>query len=595
MNNISFKLILTFFFNAQLFCGINQPMARVRDGGIYNGCPEAPTGLSAKTETVFLPFFENWDSGQFGYNFWTATGNWEVATQGGNPGFAARFNGNPLLNEYESELQSCQMSFNDSSMLTPYQIWLDFEISLDVDTASSKEILSAEVWNGAEWVLVKDYTNSGDFNWNREHLDITELAQNHDFRIRFKAHGEKSDDITGWMIDNISIYPEYDFNPPKNLVAIRPDTLNNKIELSWEKPQNQGTIINYIFDDGTAEGGVYYNSPGEIWLGSEFAVADTGIIQAVTIFMQSNGQGSIYTIEVFDSERNYIGTSGAFSPIFGEWSNISLPDIPYQGSFYIMLHIQSSLTSDIVVTDCNGPNAGIHQGWFFDGTNWNKLSDLGLASGVFNIRTLCRSSNEIHNVTFGPGSASGGTVSPLGNQLKQVDLNIATGSVIGNTPVFEELTGYSVYRCTRLADSFSTTPGIEDFKLIAEVEESITLYTDIYEPINASSCFDYLVRAIYSSGVSKPSDTGSVCVFISPPENYIASANPASENVRLLLSGKWKTLQLINSMGYIVSTYNVEALNETTIPIHDFTNGSYYIVLRNSEGNKKTLKLLICQ
>ncbi len=595
MNNIIFKLTLTIFFNALLFCGIDQSMANVRDGGIYNGSHEAPTGISKKTEVVFLPFFENWDSGQFESDFWTAGENWEVAAQGGNPGFAARFNGSPQLNGYESELQSCQMSFEDSDIMIPFLIWLDFEISLDVDTSSSKENISVEVWNGISWILVKNYTNSGDFNWIKEHLDITFPDQNHDFKIRFKAYGEKSGDIAGWMIDNISVYPEYDFNPPENLTASRPDTLNNKIELSWEQPQNQGTLITYIFDDGTAEGGLYFNSPGEIWLGSEFTVADTGIIQAANIFMQSNGQVCLYSIDVFDSERNYVGSSGTFSPVFDEWSNITLPDIPYLGSFYIMLHIQSNSASDIVVTDCNGPNAGIHQGWFFDGTNWNKLSDLGIASGVFNIRTVCRSSNEIHNVTFGPGSASGSTVSPSGNLLKQVDLNIATGSVIGNIPQYEMLTGYSVYRRTRLEDSFSMNPDVEDFKLIAEINESLTNYTDIYPPITASSCFDYYVRATYAHGLSRPSDTGSACIYVSPPENNIISANPAYENVRLLLSGKWQTLQLINSSGLIVSAYNVEALNETTIPIHDFTNGSYYIVLRNAEGNKKTLKLLICQ
>lgn len=590
-----FKITLRVLFSTLLFSCIYHSMAGIRDSRINLGYPGTPTVLSQNSEVAFLPFFENWDSGQFENNFWTAGDNWEVATQGGSHGFTVQFSGNPQLNEYESKLQSCQMSYSDSGMMTPYSIWLDFEITLDGITSSSKENLVVEVWNGTDWVLVKNYTNTGDFNWIKEHLNITILVQKHDFKIRFKAYGEKSDDIISWLVDNISVYPEYDFSPPENLVAINPDTLNNKIELSWEQPQNQGSLITYIFDDGTAEGGIYFDSPGEIWFGSEFTVADTGIIQSVGIFMQSNGQGNTYSIDVFDSERNFIGTSGTFSPIFDEWSNVALPDIPYQGSFYIMLHIQSSSASDFVVTDCNGPNAGIHQGWFFDGTYWNKLSDFGLTSVAFNIRALCKSSINLHSVSFEPGSASGGSISPLGNQLKQLDLNIATGSVTGNMSAFEEIDGYYVYRRVRLANTYSISQNNEDFELIAELDESITNYTDTYSAVTASCYFDYYVRALYAQGLSGPSDTSSVYIYISPPESNIISANPAYDNVRVLLSGKWKTLQLVNSQGLIVSTYNVEALNETVIPIHDFKNGSYYILLRDSGGNKKTLKLLICQ
>lgn len=592
---MSLKKISTILFNLLILSFIPQPAA----GNDYcinqSGCSQSPAIENPNAVVFSLPFFENWDSGQFGTNLWTANTNWKVAQLGGNHGFAALFSANNGSNTYESELRSGLMTYSDSGRMTPYTIWLDYETKLEDVSANSKENITVEIWTGTEWIVISKHTNAGDSDWTKEHIDITVHAKNQTFEIRFKASGDNSGDINNWAIDNINIYPEQQYNPAKNLVAKGPDTLTNSIDLQWEQPKNQGTLVTYILDDGTAEGGVYFNSPGEIWLGTEFTVADTGIIQSAEIFMEYYAPGNTYTLDVFNSERKLIGSSASFAPDFRDWTIVALPDIQYNESFYIMLHVLCGSASDVVVTDNNGPNAGFHQGWFSDGTNWNKLSDLGLTGGVLNIRTLCRSKNRVQQIQFGPGSASGGIVSPLGNLLKQVDLNISTSSITGSFSEFVVLDSYSIFRRTRLSDSDTLSPGSAGFELIAEVQNNITNYSDVFPTTSASVCYDYYVVAVYTDGEASPSDTSSVCIVQNMRENLLLSANPASENIRLLLSGKWETVQLFDNLGLLVSKHEAKALDEISISVQSFRNGAYYIVLRSAEGDTKTIKILICK
>ena len=147
-------------------------------------------------------FNETWESGSFTTNEWSVQGgtNWVISAGFGNPQPSAMFTWSPPVVNYEQSLISKTLTgINAPLMKLKYDIYLD---NLGMTTLNQ---MAVELWDGASWHLLKNYTNaSGDIHWTKQEIDISAYT-NTQFRIRFKAYGEDSYDINNWNVDNIQI------------------------------------------------------------------------------------------------------------------------------------------------------------------------------------------------------------------------------------------------------------------------------------------------------------------------------------------------------------------------------------------------------
>jgi hypothetical protein len=147
-------------------------------------------------------FSETWSAGNFSASAWTVPpgSNWTVQTTYGNPAPAAHFSGLPHLAGYSQPLTSKIISGERSTLLK-----LRYDIQLSNAGNTTVNEMAVEIWNGLDWMLLKNYSNSGGtVPWTTADLDISAYSCM-DFRLRFRATGGDSYDINYWNIDNIMI------------------------------------------------------------------------------------------------------------------------------------------------------------------------------------------------------------------------------------------------------------------------------------------------------------------------------------------------------------------------------------------------------
>ncbi|HPS62834.1 MAG TPA: carboxypeptidase-like regulatory domain-containing protein, partial [Bacteroidales bacterium] len=147
-------------------------------------------------------FAENWSSGSFATNGWTIEGgsNWIISSALGYPAPSATFSPIPQQIGYSQTLTSRPIAGLHST-----QMKLDYDIFLDSYGNTTINTMAAEIWDGSVWHILKTYSSSGgDIPWTREEIDLSAYSSQN-FRIRFRASGGDTYDISNWSIDNIGI------------------------------------------------------------------------------------------------------------------------------------------------------------------------------------------------------------------------------------------------------------------------------------------------------------------------------------------------------------------------------------------------------
>ena len=159
---------------------------------IYLGAPAAIT----------LPFTEDWESLNFGTNFWTIDSeNWRTFYVGENPDAAASFFYLPGVTDYSSALTS--YDFDATGMSS---VQFSFDLFLDNHSTSAENKMTWQIWNGSTWHTLGSYSSlSDDLPWTHYSYDVSAYASNRIFKIRFVASGVDSYEINGWYIDNIKL------------------------------------------------------------------------------------------------------------------------------------------------------------------------------------------------------------------------------------------------------------------------------------------------------------------------------------------------------------------------------------------------------
>jgi hypothetical protein len=121
------------------------------------------------------------------------------------------------------------------------------------------------------------------------------------------------------------------------------DIVNDNAVVTWMMP---GTFTerSYILDDGTVQDGYYIYENANNWLGNKFVVDEEGELTGVDLFgfEAPNNTDKWLTIDIFDENRQFAGTSEPFILKANEWVNVPLGNIPYSGTFYAMVHWEAT-------------------------------------------------------------------------------------------------------------------------------------------------------------------------------------------------------------------------------------------------------------
>jgi hypothetical protein len=156
----------------------------------------------ADSSLSVLPFRESWDSSSFVLQHWsfdTVQGLWDIHTGEGNPAPCASFGGDHPLSNYNCRLVSNRIDISEKTG----NIFLNFDLKLDLTNPSGAEILDIEVLEGEDWIMCDRFYNLSDTGWVTCHYDLSDIVKSSMTQIRFTVQGTNAADIEYWMLDNI--------------------------------------------------------------------------------------------------------------------------------------------------------------------------------------------------------------------------------------------------------------------------------------------------------------------------------------------------------------------------------------------------------
>jgi len=353
---------------------------------------------SPPPEPFSIPFCELWDSGDFETNYWTPEGNWTVATTFGNPLPSAKFGWSPQVTSYSLALSSWQF---DATALT--EVALNYDLYLSNYSLATIEGLLVEVYDGAAWYEVANYTNvNGSIPWTSFEYDISAIAAGNIINVRFVAYGEDSYNINNWNIDNICLDDEVP-QPGPELVSVTPGI--EELTLLWE-PIPETKTDHFNFEGGSAADPVWTIYLGgatvggtDLVAGDEIAVFDgdlmVGVIELAQICTPTNQFDN--AIPVFSTLTSGPGYTPGNAFSFIAWSEanqeeypefeVTLSD-PYGGAWMeLVFPTGDGQYSMAELEFVGGPTPTLFNVYYEDGTlvvggvEGNTYTDMGLIAG----------------------------------------------------------------------------------------------------------------------------------------------------------------------------------------------------------------------
>ncbi len=537
------------------------------------------TDCDSVITNAILPFSETWDSASFNPGQWDQGENWGITITNKSTinNYSARFSGYPLMNNYSSSLESQPLSDIYPLTETPYKIILEFDVACTCTLNNGTENFFVELFLNGQWQLLDNFRNDSSFTWNHEHFDITDLVNGQFFKFRFTACGDNSSGIQGWFIDNISVKRQYSLVPPQKLSAYRKWTLPYGSELTWSPPLNIGGEIQYKLDDNSFEDYVSYYGSGEYWIGNIYTSEVPARLNSASVSMELSpyNTGSTYSIDVFNADRQLIGSSGPFVPVTGQWTDVVLPGIQISGSFYMMLHIITNSESDYLLLDENGPQTSGNKTWVvMDDGVWYELTYYSFDPSVAAIRAT--GIIGMSDVSYSNSNSHGGynsedtTGNPESNFLTPLYYKIYR-TVWFQLPPYDTLVSWQFYDTT-----------------------SVCHYID-YHYWNCGKL--YATTAVYTEGESALSNLGFIPPYTDipdkPSDNISLFPNPACNIIHVKLSSLFNEIELINTTG--ISELKISVINqsEITLDISHVPPGNYLLVFRKNNGEQVFKKVVI--
>ncbi len=255
----SVDIPVTEYFDLELqMLTYSYKVTSVYDLSFY-GLPEE-TGESASAGPVLvtlcclptLPFLEDFYTSSFATNQWLpdSTGydaSWNVSSQTGNLAPCACFTNSIPLTDYSRSLTSWLFS---GTGLTDSTFFLFFDLKKSVVNPSATEFLYVDAFDGSDWRQVMEFTNDESSDWENWSTEISGIAEETEFKIRFRAEGTSTENILSWCIDNIHLCNRYDdctTNIPEKAavpVKIYPNPSSTWVTIQVPHPHSTYTICN---------------------------------------------------------------------------------------------------------------------------------------------------------------------------------------------------------------------------------------------------------------------------------------------------------------------------------------------------------------
>lgn len=534
---------------------------------------------------VPAPFIEDWNSTNFTYNTWSFEPeqgeHWKISNAMGNGVPSAEFNWAAPENDYSYAMITPAIN---ASIFTCGKLMLDFDLKLEDRNQTGKEIMTVDRYINGNWKTIGEYKNEGSFNWSTKSIEITG-GIGKAVKIRFVAHGDNTADIIAWYVDNIKVYPV--LPAPSNLTGVQNE---NNIDLTWNaaicEEGGAGTAANYILDDGSFEDGLTFNPGYTGWLGNEFATTDAGVLTSFDLFFVANASAGSdqVTVDIFDENKNLVGSTGLVAPAGDAWVTVDVPNVAFDGTFYAMVKWNNfAAATHYFGMDQDGPNASSDPEWYYDGSAWDKLSNMGFSACVMGIRAHALVGKGGKDVVYGPLS----DFTPAHTTIAPASLAVANRSVVSNNMATSTkidlsdisragVVGYNVYR---------------DGVLLNATPQTDTTYADHNLEYGAGYC--YTVKAVYNgfNNLMESAPTNEKCylVYVGIEEGNATAIkvypNPATDVVTVEATADVRNITLVNYLGQPVMNQDVNGQSTIKLNVSNLESGVYFVRFTTADGS----------
>jgi len=512
--------------------------------GTYGESPPAgPLDMSV-TWGFQLPFLEPWDQGSFYFNEWRFTpsqGNWTIDQAEGTPPPSAGFTWQPPLVDYDFSLES--PPFNG----LPYNcaaIWLDFDLKLEDRNATGTEKLFVEAYYNNTWHRKAEVVNNGNSGWIRRHVDISPV-HGKGFRIRFLASGLNSNDIRGWNLDNIHIYPLC--YPASDLAG---ESYGDGVILTWSPPECYG---GNLLDEGfepplfppqqwvvqttnpaATWSHIFYDTPPGVHAGNfsaglnwdynhqdEWLIATDTYVNGDLKFWSYAFQGSLHQDHYYVKISADQGASWAVVldmsalPLYGSSTGVNAWETPY----VVDLSMYDGETVDIAWHAVDGDGNGLWYPWAID------------------------------------------------------DCTVGSGKRL-------ELSGYDLYRKGSGDNAFG------------KINAGPVTDTTYHDAGLATGQYQYFISPVFAECDSiQHSDTVSIDVITGAGTLFRSKTrvfpNPATDHFTIISAAGIDEVLLYDATGRVIGKWQVNGSCEVTIPAGDIEPGLYFLAVVSGRESVK--------
>ena len=151
---------------------------------------------------ITFQFEDEFTSGSFATNGWTAIAPWYVNSAAGNPSPSAEIPWTAMLVNYDNINLT---SRNITGQGAP-DFKLKYDIYLNDYAGDGNEQMDVEIQAGGAgaWTSLKHYANTGSIAWTTETINIA-AYNNTTFKVRFRSHGADMFNFNYWNVDNVKI------------------------------------------------------------------------------------------------------------------------------------------------------------------------------------------------------------------------------------------------------------------------------------------------------------------------------------------------------------------------------------------------------
>jgi len=298
------------------------------------------------------------------------------------------------------------------------------------------------------------------------------------------------------------------------------------------------------------------------------------------------------TIDIFDANQLLVGSSDVFIPQPDAWITVPINDVPFDGTFYAMVHWNMLAgNTHWFGVDENGPYAYLDLEWYYDGSAWDKLTNIaGATPCVFAMRATALVGDDKKVVTYGTPREF--NPQPVESSPALISANISSAIDAGRhfssraIPMQpgKGVIGYNVYRNGEL---ITPTP-ITDTTLVDVVDT------------NATYC--YVVKAVhegYNSTTIESAASNEACPILTVGivDNQLASLkvypNPAKDVVNVETTKDIRTIEMINYLGQSVYKQAVDGKGVYKINTRQLESGVYFIRFIDAKGIVTTERVTI--